>query len=151
MRAYSLDESARTYSPDDLRAIGVLHWRLSHDASEREAAIDAIKRERGYVAEDVVALSPETPNLDAICAKFDKEHQHTLDEVRFVIGGEGIFDVRDAEDQWVRIEVSPSDLIVIPAGKYHRFYLTDSRHIECRRLFLNHDGWAPIYRVASGE
>lgn len=146
MRAYSLDASERSYGPEDLRAIGVLHWRLDGDDAQRDAAIDEIKRERGYVAEDVVALKPDTPNLEAICAKFDKEHQHTLDEVRYVIDGEGIFDVRDGEDRWVRIEVSPADLIVIPAGKYHRFYLTDRKHIECRRLFLNHDGWAPLYR-----
>ena len=30
------------------------------------------------------------PNLKTICAKFDKEHYHTLDEVRFVVDGEGI-------------------------------------------------------------
>jgi 1,2-dihydroxy-3-keto-5-methylthiopentene dioxygenase len=144
MRAYLLDQPSRSYAAEDLSQIGVLHWRLP--LSGGEAEIERIKRERGYVDQDEVSLSPETPNLDAICAKFDKEHYHTLDEVRFVVDGQGIFDVRDGGDRWVRIEVDPGDLIVIPARTYHRFYLTDSKNIRCVRLFLNHDGWAPLYR-----
>ena len=73
--------------------------------------------------EDEVSLSSETPNLEAICAKFDKEHYHTLDEVRFVVEGEGIFDVRDKKDRWVRIFVEEGDLIIIPAKMYHRLSL----------------------------
>jgi len=42
--------------------------------------------------------------------------------------------------------VTEGDMIVIPARKYHRFYLTDSKQIRCMRLFANHDGWAPLYR-----
>jgi 1,2-dihydroxy-3-keto-5-methylthiopentene dioxygenase len=108
--------------------------------------IDSIKREHHYVDEDFVELGSETPNLDVICAKFDQEHYHTEDEVRFVVAGEGIFDVRDDGDRWIRIEVSEGDMIVIPARKHHRFYLTDQKRIRCMRLFANHDGWAPLYR-----
>ena len=143
MRAYLLDQPNRSYAADDLRQFGVLHWRLPAGS---EAEIDRIKRDRGYVEQDEVSLSRETPNLDAICAKFDKEHYHTLDEVRFVVDGEGIFDVRDTTDRWVRIEVDAGDLIIIPARTYHRFYLTAAKNIRCTRLFLNHDGWAPLYR-----
>ena len=146
MRAYLLDQPNHFYAADDLRRIGVLHWRLPAAGSDTE--IERIKRERGYVDQDEVALSCETPNLDAICAKFDKEHYHTLDEVRFVVDGEGIFDVRDTNDQWVRIEVGAGDLIIIPANKYHRFYLTAAKTIRCVRLFLNNEGWAPLYREA---
>ena len=145
MRAYALDQPSHSYAADDLRRFGVLHWRLSPAGSEEE--IERIKRDRGYVDQDEVSLSPETPNLDAICAKFDKEHYHTLDEVRFVVDGEGIFDVRDGGDEWVRIEVEAGDLIVIPARTYHRFLLTAAKNIRCVRLFLNHDGWAPLYRT----
>lgn len=144
MRAYLLDQPHRSIAADELRRIGVHHWRLPLGASEAEIA--RIKRDRGYVEQDEVSLSKETPNLDAICAKFDKEHYHTLDEVRFVVEGEGIFDVRDGGDQWVRIEVDAGDLIIIPANKYHRFYLTPMKAIRCVRLFLNNDGWAPLYR-----
>ncbi|HEY8130508.1 MAG TPA: cupin domain-containing protein [Thermoanaerobaculia bacterium] len=146
MRAYLLDQPNRSFATDDLRRFGVYHWRLPLAASESEIA--RIKRDRGYVDQDEVSLSKETPNLDAICAKFDKEHYHTLDEVRFVVDGEGIFDVRDPNDQWVRIEVDAGDLIIIPANKYHRFYLTAAKNIRCVRLFLNNEGWTPLYREA---
>src|ERR1700686_2530391 len=146
MRAFLLDQPTRTLDAKELREFGVLHQRLPGEA--RAAEMARIKRHHGYRDEDEVALSTETPNLDAICAKFDKEHYHTLDEVRFVVDGQGIFDVRDAGDQWVRIEVDAGDLIIIPANKYHRFYLTSAKTIRCLRLFLNNEGWAPLYRQA---
>lgn len=146
MRAYPLDDPAQAMALDDLARRGVLSWRVPPDESERAATIETIKREHGYVDEDFVELGPQTPNLEAICAKFDKEHSHTEDEVRFVVEGAGIFDVRDEGDRWIRIEVEQGDIIVIPANTHHRFYLTEQKHIRCMRLFANHDGWAPIYR-----
>lgn len=60
-----------------------------------------LKAERGYGEADVIALTPETPNLEAILAKFDKEHQHSGDEVRFVVSGRGIFTIHSAQDDAV--------------------------------------------------
>ena len=125
---------------------GVLSWTVPEDASARAALLDTIKRDHGYVDEDFIELAPDTPNLDAICAKFDREHFHSEDEVRYVVAGEGIFDVRDENDRWIRIEVATRDVIVIPARTHHRFFLTDKKQIRCMRLFANHDGWAPLYR-----
>lgn len=147
MRAYRLEEPAHAIAPEDLARRGVLSWSVPSDEDGRAAMIEAVKREHGYVDEDFVELGPSTPNLEAICARFDKEHYHTEDEVRFVVEGEGIFDVRDdGDERWIRIEVSRGDMIVIPANRYHRFTLTDLRQIRCMRLFANHDGWAPLYR-----
>jgi 1,2-dihydroxy-3-keto-5-methylthiopentene dioxygenase len=146
MRAYPLEEPSRAIAPEVLAQRGILSWSVPTDERARAEMIASIKREHGYVDEDFVELRPETPDIDAICAKFDKEHYHTEDEVRFVVEGEGIFDVRDEADRWIRIEVTPGDMIVIPARTHHRFYLTDRKQIRCMRLFANHEGWAPMYR-----
>jgi 1,2-dihydroxy-3-keto-5-methylthiopentene dioxygenase len=146
MKAYRLEDSAQTIASDDLARRGILSWTVPSNEAERAAMIERVKRDHGYVDEDFVELAPETPNLDTICARFDKEHFHTEDEVRAVMDGAGIFDVRDEGDQWIRIEVSKGDMIVIPANTFHRFYLTDAKHIRCMRLFANNEGWAPLYR-----
>ena len=86
-----------------------------------------LKRERGYIEQDVVALAPSTPNLDTICAKFVDEHYHDDDEVRFVLEGEGIFDIRSRDDRWMRVVVERGDLIVVPKDRHHRFMLTEQQ------------------------
>ena len=51
------------------------------------------------------------------------EHLHAHDEVRLVIEGTGYFDIRDTCDNWVRVELEKGDMILLPAGIYHRFTL----------------------------
>ena len=148
MRAYRLEQPDSSIAPDVLAQRGILSWSVPTGDAARAELIETVKRDHGYVDEDFVELKPDMPNIDEICAKFDKEHFHTEDEVRYVVGGEGIFDVRDGDDQWIRIEVYEGDMIVIPANTYHRFYLTDRKHIRCMRLFANTNGWAPLYRAA---
>jgi len=51
--------------------------------------IDELKRRGGFVTADVIDVYPDTPNLDAMLARFNKEHTHTEDEVRFVLRAGG--------------------------------------------------------------
>jgi len=146
MKATWLDRAGEI-SADELLANDVYYTRLDTDPARYQAPMDRLKAERGYVEQDEVQLSPSTPNLEAICAKFIPEHFHDDDEVRFVLEGEGIFDIRSRDDQWMRVVVERGDLIVVPANRHHRFLLTESKHIRCVRLFKDTSGWAPHYRA----
>jgi 1,2-dihydroxy-3-keto-5-methylthiopentene dioxygenase len=131
----------------ELAKVGVLHERMAVDPIAYQPTLDVLKRERSYVEQDIVELSPSTPELPAICAKFSAEHLHTDDEVRYVLEGAGIFDIRSADDRWMRVVVEQGDLLVVPAHLHHRFLLTDQQHIRCVRLFKDKSGWVPHYRA----
>lgn|GEM_PF-6364108 len=82
-----------------------------------------------------------------ICAKFLDEHYHDDDEVRFVLEGDGVFDIRFGDDRWMRVVVEVGDLIVVPARRHRRFLLTDQKDIRCVRLFKDASGWVPHSRA----
>lgn len=149
MKAHWLDAPEKgAITIDALDAEGVYAVTLSTDEASYQPDVDAIKQARGYIEQDIVELSPDTPNLDAICAKFIDEHLHTDDEVRFVLEGEGIFDIRSHGDEWMRVVVEAGDLIIVPKDRNHRFLLTEQKHIRCVRLFQDKSGWVPHYRTA---
>jgi 1,2-dihydroxy-3-keto-5-methylthiopentene dioxygenase len=147
MKAHWLDEGG-AIGLDLLSSNGIYYAQLDTNPATYREPVDAVKAERGYIEEDEVSLSPATPNLEVICAKFVDEHTHDDDEVRFVLEGEGIFDIRSHDDRWMRVFVERGDLIVVPANRNHRFMLTEKKHIHCVRLFKDSSGWVPHYRAA---
>lgn len=150
-----IDEPAAV--ADFLRPFGICYenWpvagRIEVDASADEILaayqpeIERLKDRGGYVTADVINVSPDTPNLDEMLAKFDKEHTHTEDEVRFTVAGRGVFWVHPDEGPVFSIEVTSGDLINVPAGVKHWFHLCDERSIRCIRLFQDPAGWSPHY------
>jgi 1,2-dihydroxy-3-keto-5-methylthiopentene dioxygenase len=106
--------------------------------------LDKLKREKGYITEDIVILSENTPNLEALLEKFKREHHHVDDEVRFVVDGSGIFPIKIG-DEIVEVHVEAGDLIVVPAGARHWFELDENRKIKCIRVFKTPAGWEAIY------
>src|SRR5215472_16695621 len=72
---------------------------VEDDASSEEILmlyrkqIDSLKKRGGYVTADVIDVSPETPHLETMLAKFRREHWHNEDEVRFIIRGRGLFHI----------------------------------------------------------
>lgn len=145
MRAHYID-NGQAIAAGELATHGVLYRALPLDAEAYQPTLDGIKREHRYIEQDIVELRPETPNLEEICKKFDDEHLHEEDEVRFVLEGEGVFDIRSNDDRWMRVTVEAGDLIVVPEGRYHRFELTEKSTIRCVRLFKDKSGWVPHYR-----
>jgi 1,2-dihydroxy-3-keto-5-methylthiopentene dioxygenase len=130
-------------------------WEPSHpigaNATQEEilnaysSEIDKLKASGGYVTADVINVNPATPNLDAMLAKFSREHWHDEDEVRFIVQGRGLFHVNPKTSPVVGIEVEPGDLIRVPRGTLHWFDLCSDRQIRCIRLFQDPGGWTPWY------
>jgi 1,2-dihydroxy-3-keto-5-methylthiopentene dioxygenase len=111
--------------------------------------IDRLKKAGNFVTADVINVNRETPNLDAMLAKFDKEHTHSEDEVRFTVSGRGVFHLHPENGPVFAVTVESGDLINVPCGMKHWFNLCDDRHIRCIRLFQDVNGWTPHY-VDSG-
>jgi len=113
------------------------------DAYSRE--IETLKSRGGYSTVDVIDVRPNTPNLDAMLAKFSREHWHDEDEVRFIIEGRGLFHIHPPNGTVFAIEVEAGDLIRVPRGTHHWFDLCADRRIRAIRLFQDTSGWTPHY------
>jgi len=128
--------------------------RVSEDASAEAvleayaAEIDEMKRVGGYTTADVIDVNPATPGLETMLAKFDREHTHSEDEVRFILAGRGIFFLHqkaDGVDRVVSVEVGPGDMLRVPQGTTHWFTLCENRRIRAIRWFQDTTGWTPHY------
>ncbi len=138
-----------------LAAVGIDYqrWDLSRvpaDASAESVLaafapeIDDMKRRSGYTTADIIDVNPQTPGLDAMLARFDKEHTHSEDEVRFILAGRGIFFLNLAGKVF-SVEVGPGDLLRVPRGATHWFTLCEVRRIRAVRWFHDTTGWTPHY------
>ncbi len=128
-----------------------LEERLSADATNEQILqefsdeIDQLKQRGGFVTADVINVNCDTPNLDEMLAKFDKEHTHSEDEVRFTVAGRGLFHIHPDNGPVFAVQVESGDLINVPKGTKHWFNLCEDKSIRCIRLFEDPAGWAPHY------
>src|SRR5580765_6479465 len=113
--------------------------------------IEELKTKGGYVTADVINVSPTTPGLDEMLNKFNKEHWHDEDEVRFIVKGHGLFHIAPKGSDVVSIEMEAGDLIRVPAGTLHWFDLCGDKTIRAIRLFRDPSGWTPHYSGSSVE
>jgi len=125
--------------------------RVPADASPEELLaayapeISVLKEKGGYTTADVIDVQAQTPGLDAMLAKFNREHWHDEDEVRFIVRGRGLFHIHPQNRPVVAIEVTAGDLIRVPKGTRHWFNLCGDRDIRAIRLFQDTAGWTPHY------
>jgi 1,2-dihydroxy-3-keto-5-methylthiopentene dioxygenase len=153
VRAWYLDNENETVTTKQLDSLGVVNWHLNADDYEQD--LQKIEKERDYGHRSIVNISRETmPNLDEMLDKFFQEHLHEFEEIRFILDGSGYFDVRDKNERWIRILCEKGDLIVLPAGIYHRFTLDDNKYTKAMRLFVNSQKepiWTPVNRDAKSD
>jgi 1,2-dihydroxy-3-keto-5-methylthiopentene dioxygenase len=125
--------------------------RVSPDASESEILeayapeIEKLKAAGGYVTADVINIGPTTPNLDLMLNKFNREHWHDEDEIRFIVKGHGLFHIAPQKGDVVSIEMEAGDLIRVPRGTLHWFNLCGDKTVRAIRLFQDISGWTPLY------
>lgn len=126
-------------------------YEVSPDASEQEilqaysAEIEKLKIKGGYVSADVIDIKPDTPNLNEMLSKFNREHWHDEDEVRFIIKGRGLFHISPQAGDVFTVELEAGDLISVPRGTLHWFNLCEDRTVRAIRLFQDVSGWTPLY------
>ncbi len=146
---------------DFLKQFGISYerWpveeRVAPDASAEQILaaytpeIECLKQIGGYVTADVIDVTPATTGLDAMLERFNKEHYHSEDEVRFIIKGAGLFHIHPENQPVFALQLEAGDLINVPARTRHWFDLCADRTIRAIRLFRDPSGWTPYY-VSNG-
>lgn len=125
--------------------------RIGPDATNEEILeayepeINRLKEMGNFVTADVINVKSDTPGLEDLLNKFNKEHTHSEDEVRFTVKGGGVFHIHPENGPVFAIQVESGDLINVPEGTKHWFDLCDDRNIRCIRLFQDQSGWTPHY------
>ena len=129
-----------------------------HDGATAEEVLQAyapqieqLKARGGYVTADVIDVDPSTSGLETMLLKFNIEHAHDEDEVRFIVAGRGLFHIHPQGKPVVGIEVVAGDLIRVPRGTLHWFNLCIDRRIRAIRLFQDTGGWTPQYTDSGVE
>lgn len=138
---------SRPVSEKTLNALKVRSWYIPVEG--HESKIDALAKERGYKNRDTMNCSKEAlgEKYEEKIQAFFQEHMHEDEEIRYILSGSGFFDVRETpSNTWIRIAVSPGDLLVVPSGIYHRFTLDEANNIKTLRLFQDVPKWVPHNR-----
>lgn len=104
----------------------MLYYHLTDIAEVNKLAAD-----RGYKNRDEITVSPEKMGdvYEDKVKMFFNEHLHEDEEIRYIRDGQGFFDVRSKDDEWVRVRLEKDDLLILPAGIYHRF-TTDEANVS---------------------
>lgn len=118
-----------------MKELGICYWKLNDvdkynypvksvpwdpkDVADPKLA--KLRDARGYSYADIITVHPDhLPEFEKKIAAFFEEHIHDAEEIRYILGGSGYFDVRDKQDRWVRVHVKKGDLMTLPEGIYHR-------------------------------
>ncbi|CAG8602373.1 17775_t:CDS:10 [Acaulospora morrowiae] len=156
-------------TPEELANYGVLYWRIEGENSIEK--IDEIAKERNYSSRDeqvgnvLSRVESHFQELNTFmkmkkfgiywmdlasltfAVKLDN-NQHDHYGIKFEFYSLNDIQTTDSRDRWIRIDVEKGDMLILPAGIYHRFGLDDKECIKAMRLFKEKPKWTPINRPA---
>jgi len=144
----------------ELREIGLSYWKMDAEnfsypiksvpwnpKDSLDPKLSKIRDDRGYSYADIITVHPDhLPGYEEKIKSFFEEHIHDAEEIRYILGGSGYFDIRDKYDRWVRVHVKKGDLMTLPEGIYHRFTTDSTNMIHAMRLFVGQPVWTPFNR-----
>jgi 1,2-dihydroxy-3-keto-5-methylthiopentene dioxygenase len=147
-------------TPEQMRDLGIAFWKMDAETFtypvkaipwDPKDALDPklvqIRDDRGYSYADIITVHPDhLPGYEDKVKAFFEEHIHDAEEIRYIIGGSGYFDVRSKEDVWLRVHIKKGDLMTLPEGIYHRFTVDEADSIHAMRLFIGEPVWTPFNR-----
>ncbi|KAI9669386.1 MAG: 1,2-dihydroxy-3-keto-5-methylthiopentene dioxygenase [Alyxoria varia] len=141
-------DSGAEVTPEKLSKLGVLYYSFPPSSPDSPSRVDELAHSRTYASRDEVTVSPQAMGeaYEEKIRMFFDEHMHEDEEIRYIQKGSGYFDVRDDQDQWVRIKADPGDLLILPAGIYHRFTVDENNYVNAIRLFKAAPKWTPLNR-----
>ena len=133
--AYSIWEANEKLSDDDDQ--DKILGAYAHE-------LEPFMEKNGFKTADVISVNPNTENIEAIREKFLKEHTHSEDEVRFFVGGEGLFWFH-IKDEVFSLLCKKGDFLAVPAGFTHWFDLAPKYTVKAIRIFTSMEGWVANY------
>lgn len=145
---------------EDMQKLGICYWKLDADSytyptkaipwdpkDATDPKLVKLRDDRGYSYADIITVHPDhLPGFEEKLKAFFEEHIHDAEEIRYILGGSGYFDVRNLDDKWIRIHVKKGDLMTLPEGIYHRFTCDEKNIIHAMRLFIGQPIWTPFNR-----
>ncbi len=134
------------YTDAELQAEGIRCG--SFDLGAAAAAVQRIQAERGWTEQEEVLRSTSKPRDEAESAREADEHCHLDDEVRLLLEGQGLYDIRCTNDEWLRVWLAAGDFIVVPARRYHRFVASKASALRYVQPYGSRHLLMQLYRVS---
>jgi len=130
---------------------GVSPWiPSSNETANNDEELQQIREDEDYQYADIVAPSAFIPT-------YWEEHFHEASTIRYILDGSGYFDLRDVNNEWVRIYVTAGDFLEWPAGIQHRFTVDSEdgapAFIQAMRLYKGSASpdWLAVYDAIPGN
>lgn len=98
--------------------------------------VNQLASERGYKNRDEITVSPEKMGdiYEEKVKSFFHEHLHEDEEIRYIRGGKGYFDVRSKGDEWVRIQLEKVRQHSLAESIPMTWRLSTTGHAKANRL-----------------